>query len=110
MRWRQLKSVYCASTPESRARHEAAIREVEKDLPELMAAARRAFQALDEPTFSGQLRRALDASDLDAYEVAAKIEVRPEQLNDFMIGEFALPLHAIDRLVELLGYRLTKAG
>jgi len=110
MKRRQIRSIFVPSTPEDTARHEAQLRDVEKDLPELMDWARRSFRAIEEPTFSGELRRAIIACDLEREELISRIGITDELLNDFMGGDASLPSAALDKLVDLLGYRLTKTG
>jgi hypothetical protein len=74
---------------------------------------RLANAAADEPTFSGELRRAI----LGVHErrmflstLAERAQVDWDTLRAFLIGEAELPSGVIDRLVDVLGLHLQAVG
>lgn len=96
-------------TPEQQARLAEARRQVERELPELIAQGRALRQAADETTLSGELRRAIHASELSLARIANEAGITLLQLDEFLTGEATLPSDAIDRLAALLGYELSPA-
>ncbi len=62
--------------------------------------------ARDERTLSGELRRAIHASDLSLAELAARAAITPAMLDDFLTGERTLRSDVMDRLASVLGYEL----
>ena len=110
MKSRQISREFRTSTPEEDARYHALLGELEKEKPAILAEARRTFEAFEEDTFSGELRRAIHASGIEKQAIAESIGVPFDVLNDFMGGRASLPFAALDKLVDLLGYRLTKVG
>ena len=65
--------------------------------------------ARDEPTLSGELRRAVHCSDLSLGEIAVRSGITPIVLDDFLTGERTLRSDVLDRLAGALGYGLTRA-
>lgn len=68
--------------------------------------AKRRADALAEPTMSGQVRRAIRASELSLSEMAERIGVSPTELSGFMSGDQPLSSDVLDALAALLGYEL----
>ena len=90
-----LRSVAEAESPEERAESDEYFR-----LAEAAAA---------EPTFSGELRRAIHGVHQRRMFVTTLLEraqIDWETLRPFMIGEATLPSDVIDRLVNVLGLHL----
>ncbi|MGD9857748.1 MAG: hypothetical protein AB7U20_22625 [Planctomycetaceae bacterium] len=59
--------------------------------------------ASKEPTFSGDLRRAIDALGPDVLQLPEKLGIDRRLLSDFRAGEAPLPSNVIDRLIRELG-------
>jgi len=66
---------------------------------------RKMQQASEEPTFSGELRRALDAIGPQVFGLPDKLGIDWRLLSDFRAGDAPLPSDVIDRLIREL--RLT---
>lgn len=105
----QSRRIMVELTPEQQARLAEARRQVERELPDLVTQGRALRKAADEPTLSGELRRALHASELSLARIANEAGITPLQLDEFLTGEATLPSDAIDRLAALLGYELSRA-
>jgi transcriptional regulator with XRE-family HTH domain len=67
-------------------------------------------EAREEATLSGELRRAVHASDLSLSALAARVGVSPLTLDDFLTGERTLGSDVIDRLADVLGCQLSRSG
>lgn len=96
-------------TPEQQARLLNARRQVERELPDLVTQGRALRKAAGEPTFNGELRRAVHASELSLARIASEPGIKPSQLDEFVTGEATLASDAIDRLAAQLGYELSRA-
>jgi len=59
--------------------------------------------ARDEATLSGDVRRAIHASDLSLLEIATQAGITPIMLDDFLTGERTLRSDVMDRLANVLG-------
>ena len=103
---REARRTHREFTPEERARWEQARDEADRELPDVLERAKRRTQALAEPTISGQLRRAIQASDLSLHQVADRIDISPVELSGFMSGDQSLSSDVLDSLAALLGYEL----
>ena len=97
-------------TPEQQARLVEARRRVERELPELIVQGQALRKAAHEPTLSGELRRAIHASELSLARIADEAGITPLQLDEFLTSDATLPSDAIDRLAALLGYELSRAN
>ena len=64
-------------------------------------------EARDETTLSGQLRRAIHASQLSLSAIAEQTDITPLQLDEFLTGQRTLRSDVIDRLAAALGCQLT---
>jgi hypothetical protein len=80
------------------------------ELPEMVARDRMRKEAREEATLSGELRRAIHASDHSLTAVAQRAGVPPLLLDDFLTGERTLRSDVLDRLADVLGCQLTRAG
>lgn len=103
---REARRIHREFTPEERARWEQARDEAERELPDLLDRAKRRADALAEPTMSGQLRRAIKASELGLRDIAEEIGTSPVELSAFMCGDQPLSSDVLDSLAALLGYEL----
>jgi len=61
-------------------------------------------------TFTEQLRKAVDASELSRYEICKRIGLDQATMSRFMGGNSGLKMHTLDKLTELLGLELAKRG
>jgi transcriptional regulator with XRE-family HTH domain len=65
-----------------------------------------AVDAAKETTLSGELRRAVHASELSLSKIAANAGITAVMLDEFLTGERSLPSDVLDRLAQVLGYEL----
>jgi transcriptional regulator with XRE-family HTH domain len=79
------------------------------ELPDLAVREQMRKEAREEATLSGDLRRAIHASDLTLPEMAAKVGITPLLLDDFLTGERTLRSDVMDRFAEVLGYALNRS-
>ena len=86
-------------------RSEAALLE-QAGQKENIAAYRRMLVAEREPTLSGDLRRAINASNCRPAELAKTLGITALQLDAFRCGDETLPSDVIDRLAAMLGMTL----
>jgi hypothetical protein len=82
-------------------------RRIARELPDLGATDRMRSEAGDEPTFSGELRRAIHASPTSLAEIAAQAAITPLALDEFLTGERTLRSDVLDRLTRSLGLELS---
>ena len=80
---------------------------IARELPDLAARDQMRKEACDEPTLSGELRRAIHASPLSLADIAAQAGIPPLALDEFLTGERTLRSDVIDRLAASLGLALT---
>jgi len=95
-------------SPEEEARFDRLRELIAAELPELRLKGQRLQDAADEPTLSGELRRAVHASDLPITEIVRRAGIEPLALDSFLTGDETLTSDAVDRLAETLGYSLSK--
>lgn len=93
-------------TPEEESRLARYCDQIAQELPDLTARDQMRKDARDESTLSGELRRAIHASDLSLAEIAARADMTPGVLDDFLTGERTLRSDVMDRLASVLGYEL----
>ena len=86
-----------------RQRREAIARE----LPDLTARDQMRKEAREEPTLSGELRRAIHASPFSLAQLAARAGISPTILDEFLTGERTLRSDVLDRLAIELALELT---
>ena len=65
-------------------------------------------EAREEATLTGELRRAIQESELSLATIAAQAGVTPSMLDDFLTGERTLRSDVLDRLVAVLGCELSR--
>ena len=95
-------------TVSERERLEKYREQIARELPDLQARDQMRKDAREEGTLSGELRRAIHASELSLAEVAARVAVSPILLDDFLTGERTLRSDVIDRLATVLGCELNR--
>ncbi|HEV2968973.1 MAG TPA: hypothetical protein VGY55_03220 [Pirellulales bacterium] len=80
--------------------------QIAAELPELQSRDQMRKEAREEPTLSGELRRAIHASEHSLAEVGALAGLTPIMLDDFLTGERTLRSDVLDRLAAAVGYEL----
>lgn len=80
--------------------------QIAAELPELQIRANMRKEAREEHTLSGELRRAIHASDLSLAQISAQVGVGPLVLDEFLTGERTLRSDVLDRLAAVVGYEL----
>ena len=83
---------------------------IAQELLDLAARDQMRKDAREEATLSGELRRAIHASDLPLSAIAANVGVPPVVLDDFLTGDRTLRSDVMDRLARVLGYELAHTG
>jgi hypothetical protein len=96
-------------TPSEQERLTHYRQQIAQELPELQARDQMRHEARNETTLSGELRRAIHASELSLAEIAARVAVTPLVLDEFLTGERTLRSDVLDRLAGALGYELNRA-
>ncbi|MFH1919837.1 MAG: hypothetical protein ABIP48_08140 [Planctomycetota bacterium] len=96
-------------TPAERQRLERHREEIARELPEMAARDQMRKEAREEATLSGQLRRAIHASELPLSAVANQAGMTPLVLDEFLTGERTLRSDVMDRLAHVLGCQLSPA-
>jgi ribosome-binding protein aMBF1 (putative translation factor) len=108
MNERRAKRTTRELTPSERERLKEYRALIARELPDLQARDQMRKDAREENTLSGELRRAVHASDLSLAEIAARVAVTPILLDDFLTGERTLRSDVIDRLASVLGCELNR--
>lgn len=80
--------------------------QIAQELPDLVALDQLRKEAREEGTLSGELRRAIHASDLSLAAVASQAGISALWLDEFLTGERTLRSDVLDRLAKVLGYEL----
>lgn len=93
-------------TPEQRAEYAQAVAEEEASIAANRGRFQKRRQAAQEPGFSGDLRRAINAARRPSHELAAQLGIDVRLLEDFRCGDATLPTDVVDRLVNVLHLRL----
>jgi hypothetical protein len=96
-------------TPEEQSRLAVARQQIAAERDELILRDQMRKEARDEATLSGELRRAVHASEMPLTTIAKQIGVPPVVLDEFLTGERTLRSDVLDRLADSLGYVLTRA-
>lgn len=81
-------------------------RQVARELSDLAAQDQMRKEARDEPTLSGELRRAIHASQNSLAVIAGKAKIPALALDEFLTGERTLRSDVLDRLATSLGLEL----
>ena len=79
------------------------------ELPDLQARDQMRKDAREEATVSGELRRAVHASDKSIDEISSRVGISPVALDEFLTGERTLRSDILDRLAQAIGYQLRTA-
>ena len=110
MEKREARRITRTLTPEEQERLKKQREQVARELPELAARDRMRKEAREEATLSGELRRAVHASDLSLAVIAAQTGITPTVLDEFLTGERTLRSDVMDRLAKVLGYQLGRVS
>lgn len=95
-------------TSQQLARIQRQRRRLEAELPDLVAADQMRKEARDEPTLSGELRRAIHSSSSSLTDIAEDAGIPPLALDEFLTGERTLRSDILDRLTRSLGLELSR--
>jgi ribosome-binding protein aMBF1 (putative translation factor) len=80
---------------------------IAQELPDLHARDQMRKEAREEPTLSGEVRRAIHASPWSLTQLATRVGVTPTVLDEFLTGERTLRSDVLDRLAIELALELT---
>jgi ribosome-binding protein aMBF1 (putative translation factor) len=94
-------------TPHQQAKMARHRRQIHAELPEMVKRNRMSKEASEEPTLSGEIRRAVHASRLSLDEIAAETGITPLVLDEFLTGDRTLRSDVLDRLAKGLRLVLT---
>jgi hypothetical protein len=97
-------------TPEEKERIARYRQQIAAELPDLIARDQLRKEASQEPTLSGDLRRAIHSSDVPLTKIAEQTGITNIQLDEFLTGERTLRSDVLDRLAAAIGYRLHAAS
>lgn len=97
-------------TPAEQERLKQYREQIANELPDLVMRDRMRKEAAEEMTLSGEMRRAVHASDLDIIAIAARVGITPLLLDEFLTGERTLRSDVLDRLANTLGYALNRVS
>jgi hypothetical protein len=93
-------------TPEELDRQRRQRQLIADELPQLVHRDQMRKEAQDEPTLSGEFRRAIHSSQLSLAAIASKAGVTTVALDEFLTGERTLRSDVLDRLATVLGLRI----
>ncbi len=80
---------------------------IARELPDLIQRDQMRKEAREEQTLSGELRRAVQASELSLTAIASQAGIAPIMLDEFLTGERTLRSDVLDRLTMALGFRFS---
>ena len=106
----QAKRITRELTPEEQARLKCQREVIANELPELAQRDQMRKEAQEEPTLSGELRRSIHANELSLSAIASQAGITPIVLDEFLTGERTLRSDVMDRLANVLGFRLQRAS
>ena len=95
--------------PEEQDRVRRQQEQIARELPEMAERDQMRKDAREERTMSGELRRAVHASELSLSAIAAQVGIPPLTLDDFLTGERTLRSDVMDRLAVVLGCELSRS-
>jgi hypothetical protein len=101
----QAKRITRELTPEEQERLKRQRELIAKELPDLVQRDQMRKDAQEEPTLSGELRRAIHASELSLSAIAIQAGMPPLLLDEFLTGERTLRSDVMDRLAAVVGFR-----
>jgi hypothetical protein len=105
---RQARRITRALSPAEQERLKEHRVQIAGELPDLAARDQMRKEAREEATLSGELRRAIHASELSLATIAARAGITPLILDEFLTGERTLRSDVMDRLAKTLGYELNR--
>ena len=108
MEKQQARRVTRQLTPAEQQRVPQHQKQIADELPEMATRDQMRKEAREEATLSGQLRRAIHASQLSLSAIAAQAGVAPLLLDEFLTGQRTLRSDVIDRLANALGCELSQ--
>lgn len=108
--FRKARRIHRELTAAERERLEGLREQVAQELPVLIQRDQLRKNAREEDTLSGEIRRAIHESEQSLSEIARQADVASEALDAFLTGEQTLESDVIDRLADLLGSSLVRAG
>ena len=108
MEKRQARRVTRDLSPAEQQRLRRHQEQIAGELPEMAARDQMRKDAREEATLSGQLRRAVHASELSLSAVADQAGITPLLLDEFLTGERTLRSDVMDRLANVLGCQLSE--
>jgi hypothetical protein len=91
-------------TPEEQERLKRNRELIAKELPDLILRDQMRKEAKEEPTLSGELRRAIHANESELSDIASQAGITPIQLDEFLTGERTLRSDVMDRLAKVVGF------
>ena len=103
---RRAKRIARELTEEEKKRLAHSREQIAQELPDLQMRDQMRKDARDEATLSGDLRRAIHASELSLLEIATQAGITPIMLDDFLTGERTLRSDVMDRIANVLGYKV----
>jgi hypothetical protein len=106
MEKRKPKRRHLKDSPVSARQMDRWRRQITDELPDLIRRDKLADAAMKARTFSGRLRRAINAFPQSPMKIAEDAGISWDDLDDFLTGEKPLPSDAIDRLVKVVKLKL----
>ena len=91
-------------TPTERERLQKLREQIAEEIPDITARDQLRKEAREEATLSGELRRAIHASELSLTAIASRVAIDPITLDEFLTGERTLRSDVLDRLASVLNY------
>jgi hypothetical protein len=107
---RQVRRVSRELTPTERERLQKLREQIAEELPDMTARDQLRKEAREEATLSGELRRAIHASELSLTSIALRVGIDPIVLDEFLTGERTLRSDVLDRLASVLNYTVAPMG
>jgi hypothetical protein len=97
-------------TPPERERLQKLREQIAEELPDMAARDQLRKEAREEATLSGELRRAIHASELSLTSIASRVGLDPIVLDEFLTGERTLRSDVLDRLANVLQCTVVPMG
>lgn len=107
---RQARRISRELTPTERERLQKLREQIADELPEMTARDQLRNEAREEATLSGNLRRAIHASQLSLTAIASRVGIDAIVLDEFLTGERTLRSDVLDRLANVLNCTLAAAS
>jgi hypothetical protein len=106
MEMRQPRRITRQLSPADEHRLKDNRQQIADELPDLITRDQMRDDASEEATLSGDLRRAVHASDVSLSRIAAEAGIPNLLLDEFLTGERTLRSDVMDRLATVLDYEL----